>query len=219
MAVAKKRLERFTSPVGVAVFPKLNTPDTKFKPEGEYSVKLKLDESANGVTALIARIDALAVKAKAEAQEKLSADPKKYGKNAKASDTGSLPYKKVLDDTGEETGEIEVKFAAKASGTNAKGEKWERKLALFDRFGKPTSEVVRGGASILVNYSPDGWVNPKNEWGVKLYLEAVQVKAASSGGRSAADYGFSADEPEEGDFDAESGPDATGNPPAETPDF
>ena len=36
-----------TTPRGVAVYPHLNSPDTKFKPEGEWRVKLTI-EGAEG---------------------------------------------------------------------------------------------------------------------------------------------------------------------------
>ena len=34
------RMIKLVSPKGVASYPKLNEPDTKFKPDGEYSVSL-----------------------------------------------------------------------------------------------------------------------------------------------------------------------------------
>lgn len=187
----KKRLERFTSPVGIAVFPKLNVADTKFDAAGVYSVKLKFRADEPAVQKLIARIDACMEQAKAEANSK-----KKPGQKVKDCDP---PYKLVYDDQEQETGEVEIKFSAKASGTTKDGRRWERKLALFDRFGKPTEEVVRGGASVMVSYSPAPWCNPKLDYGTKLYLEAAQVKANAGAARAASDFGFAADAQEESD--------------------
>jgi len=36
----KKKAERFVSPKGIASYPYLTNPDTKFNPDGEYKVSL-----------------------------------------------------------------------------------------------------------------------------------------------------------------------------------
>ena len=51
--MATKKRERFVSPKGTAVWPRLNEPDTKFKPEGEYTVSLAFDPNDKDFKALI----------------------------------------------------------------------------------------------------------------------------------------------------------------------
>jgi len=46
MADNKRDTIRFITPRGIAIYPKLHKPDTKFKPQGEYSVKLRLAADA-----------------------------------------------------------------------------------------------------------------------------------------------------------------------------
>jgi len=48
------------SPAGIAVFPNLNKPDTKFKADGEYKVKLRVTEDE--AQPLIDKVAALAAK-------------------------------------------------------------------------------------------------------------------------------------------------------------
>ena len=47
--------DNITTPTGVAVYPHLKRPDTKFNPDGDYSVKLRLP--AEDAESLVEKID------------------------------------------------------------------------------------------------------------------------------------------------------------------
>jgi hypothetical protein len=179
------------SPKGVAIFPYLNKPDTKWKPEGEFKTKQRIptDEAED----LIAIIEKAQEEAKAEAMVKAKA--KNKTKMVKAAD---LPFSAELDDSEEETGNTLFNFKSTASGTTKAGKAWSRKLALFDAKGKPFKKDIYGGSTLIIAFTAEPWVNPKFEYGVKLQMEAVQViDLVSTGGgavRSASAYGFGQEE-------------------------
>lgn len=171
---------------GTAVWPHLTRPDTKFKDEGEYHTKLRID--AETAEPLIEQFEEMQQAEMKEVQKK------KKGKRAKAAD---LPIQPEYDEeTGEETGFYIARAAMKASGKSKKtGKNWERKVPLFDGKGKPLSSKVRiySGSELILAVEARAWSNPKAEVGVKLYLEAVQViKAVGGSGASASKFGFGA---------------------------
>lgn len=179
--------EIFISPKGVAIYPYLSKPDTKFKEEGEYRVKLRVP--AADAAKLVKQIDAEMENARK--QEKLLEAKKK---NPKAKIPENTPYKDAVDDEGEETGEIEFTFAASASGVSKKtGKPWERTIALWDAKRKPFKGDIWGGSVLKVAFTVGTYfINAKVGYGVKLYLESAQVLELVQGGnRSADSYGFS----------------------------
>lgn len=215
-----------TSPRGVFVgYPKLAQADTKFKAEGEYSVKLALPADHPWATKTIAAITKMADEKLAEMVKN---DDRPAGKKKaepwKLND--SLPYANELDkDSGEETGRVVFSFKATASGVYKsgprKGEKWNRKIALFDAKGQPAAGVNPwGGSEGCVSFEMIPYaVSAKIGAGVKLGLEAAQIiKLVQGGERDAAGYGFAAQEDGDG-FDAAAAADAeagdtTGDAPA-----
>jgi hypothetical protein len=191
MAEERKKLEKFITPKGVAVFPWLNRPDTKFNPLGEYRIKLRL--SGDEAAPLIEKLQKLHDKAVAQAK----ANPKKKGKKVKVNDF----YSNVVDDNGDETGEVELSFKMKASGTSKDGNAWTRRPDLFDAKGKPLNPEAKvfGGSLCKVNFE----VLPYDEAigvGLSLRLQAVQVIKLVSSNRDAGSYGFG-DESEDDDAD------------------
>ena len=187
MSKDKEKPVTLTTPKGIALFPYLNVADTKFDKDGVYKVTLKLASEESG--GVIDQIEKVMEKAQAMAEEAAKAKRKK----AKASD---LPYSEELDESGEETGYILFRAKSKASGVNAKGTRWERKIPLFDPKGKPIKVTIKGGSVLKLSLTLIPWVNPKFEYGVKLQLEAVQVFKLGQGGgeRSASGFGFEAEE-------------------------
>lgn len=190
--------DTFTSPAGKAIYPKLQEADTKFKPEGEYSVKLILSEAA--AARILEQCEAAQEEAFQEEFEKQQAKkPKmKAEKIAAEIKRAPLPVKPYEDpETGEETGEWVVLFKTKASGINKKGEKWERKVPLFDAKAQPISgklAPIWSGSVLKVSYSVDPFCTAIGA-GVTLRIQAVQVLELKSGGtRDAGEYGFDAEE-------------------------
>lgn len=190
MAEAKRpKVQVYTSPKGIAVFPWLTTPDTKFTPQGVYRVDLKLSaEDAEEVLALVS----------AEHDKNLAAvkaDPKNKGKKIKEAD---LPIKAVLDDDGNETGEYLLRVKMNAKFKDSDGKEITASPALFDAKGKPIElDSLWGGSIIRVAYSFVPFYTAIAGAGVSLRLRGVKVlKLSSGGGANASAYGF--DEEEDG---------------------
>jgi hypothetical protein len=176
--MAREKLESFVSPIGTAKFPHLNTPDTKWKEEGEYHTKL-LVPAAEGA-AFAAKVD----QAMKKALQKFTADPQTKGKKVKPADP---PYK-----INEETGEYEFSFKMRASGISKKTqEKWTKHCPLFSKSGAPLSGKVGGGSTIRVSGEFMPFWTALVGAGVSLRLLAVQVlELREFGQRDAAGFGF-----------------------------
>ncbi len=169
---------------GIARYPWLNKPDTKFKAEGLYKVDLEID--ADTAEPLIRQFEDM------RAQEMKAAQKALKGKKAKEAD---LPIQPKLDEDGNETGLFILRAKMIASGVSKKtGKQWSRAVPIFDTKGKPANPQIFGGSEIILGIAPKAWSNPKGECSVTCYLEGVQVIKLSqgSGGASAAALGFGA---------------------------
>lgn len=202
----KKKKVIFTSPKGTLKWPKLTEPDygnNEYpKPDGEYSTKLVMVESAPATQEFIELLQPLYDDAMDEAKEAFKklkvATRKKLG-----SVTENPLFTVVYDEETEEpTGEIEFKFACTASGLRKKGPKkdtrWHRQVPLFDAKGKimkPAPDVW-GGTVAKVSFETRPYFIPgTGAAGLKLALEATQVIDLVQGGvRSADQYGFGEEE-------------------------
>lgn len=123
---------RITTPVGVARYPRLNVPDTKFNSDGEYKVDLVVPSKE--AKEFLTKVAALQKEAAAQSGTKKLAD---------------LPFKKEEDDNGKETGNIIIRCKAK-NVRKKDGSLWDRKPTLFDREGRVYEEEVSiGGGSKL----------------------------------------------------------------------
>jgi len=182
-----------TTPKGIALWPNLLEPDTKFDAEGVYNVKLKLEgDDAEKLQAIIDKgIKASAVQAKEE-------NPKKKIKVADA------PYHDEVDEEDEPTGAVIFNFKLKAIGKNGKtGKTWKQKPALFDAKGKPCQTEVTNGSAVRVNFVMVPFYTPLVGAGVSLRLQAVQIIELAEGwNKDASAYGFDEEEGFEADDDA-----------------
>lgn len=205
MAKQNDRLElKVVTPRGVAIYPKLNTPDTKFDAAGVYETKLRIDPAAeDGVLgkakatwseikdAVAAQQEEFLAAKKAELM-KGDGKAKNKAKSIESLEWGAEPD---VDDEGNETGLLVIKAKMKASGTSKKdGKKWTRKPVLFDSKNKKLGEDVQvwGGSTLKVSGKIVPYYSAKdNVVGSTMYLEAVQVIDLVSGqGRDAGAYGF-----------------------------
>lgn len=192
---------------GEAVFPKLVQPDTKFDPDGTYSLKLRLPDGPDA-DALIAKIDA--VREEAHASAVADAPNAAVAKKIKMADPS---YGRELDrETGEETGNWLFNFKMKASGVSKKtGKPWSRKPALFDAKGQPITTLTKNddvwtGSIVKVAFELRPFYSPSFGAGCSQNLQAIQIIELVSGeGKSAEDFGFGE---EDGSFFVES-PDST----------
>ena len=200
----------FTSPKGVAVFPKLNVPDTKFDADGVYTVKLRV--SGAEAEAMIEKIEAASADGMAKAKTALleSKQPKDKVLANKLRPCEDKPYREAVDADGEPTGDIEFNFKMKAQYTTKDGTVKKNKPAFFDAKGKPLAKApeIWGGSTLRVQGTMNPWNNPKGECGVSLRMSAVQIISLRQGG-----FGGSFEADAEGDFlgdDSVSDSDSTG---------
>lgn len=179
MAEARKKLDYFFTPRGVSVYPKLITPDTKFKPEGEFSTKLEYSltdpKVAKDVQDMVQRIDkALDESLKIMEKEVVGKKDKKTGKPIVAKLCEDLPYF-----VNEETGKATFSFKMKASYKDKDDNIVRREPVLVDANGEKilnrTKLNIGGGSILIVNYSIMPWYTDKLGAGVKLALGGVQI--------------------------------------------
>jgi len=181
------------TPRGRAIYPHLNTPDTKFKAEGEYHVKLAVPTTlAEEVTA---KIDAAHKDAVAQA---LKENPK-----LKKVKEANLPYKLSEENDDETIFSIKMK----ASFKDKQDKVVTMKPALFDSKGKVLEGDLKiGGGSVLrVSFEPVPFYTATVGAGVTLRMKAVQVIELKTYGGSADSFGF---ETEDG-FEATASDDKT----------
>ena len=160
----------FTTPKGIAQYPWLSKPDTKFNEEGEYKVNLVLTKE--DATPVIEQINAAFA-------ENLKVQIKENGKDIK---TANPPYMNELDDDGKPTGNVIIKFKSKALYPPA----------IFDAKGDVMKDSnIWGGSEIRVNGSIAPYYVKLIGAGVALRLRAVQVIQYVEGGTGSADrFGF-----------------------------
>jgi|TARA_R110000851_G_scaffold94300_1_gene205023 hypothetical protein len=157
-----------TTPKGSANWVKVFTPDTKYQPEGEYSMKLIVredlaEDTCNELDALTDAIYKKSIKDNPKLKDKL---------------TKRTPYERVLDDEGNETGEIEFKFKTKARITAKDGATYTNKVAVFDSKATPITEEVRigNGSTMKVTFEPISYMmQSTKQASVSLRLKSTQL--------------------------------------------
>ena len=160
----------FTTPKGIAQYPWLSKPDTKFNEEGEYKVNLILTKKE--AAPVIEQINAAFA-------ENFKIQEKEHGKDIK---TANPPYVDELDDDNKPTGNVIIKFKSKALYAPA----------IFDAKGNVMKDSnIWGGSEIRVNGSIAPYYVKLIGAGVALRLRAVQVIQYVEGGTGSADrFGF-----------------------------
>ena len=200
----KQRKPQFVTPAGIAVYPWLNKPDTKKFESGnnkpQYKVKLKLtpqefEKSLKGL------ID--------EAAERGLVEAIAEKKTRKKTFSLYVPYEDELDDEGDETGNILVKFSQNAQIRRKDGEVIDIVIPLFDKTGEATDVLVFGGSLIKVAFTMRTFANDATKQaGVTLDIAAAQVLKAVKTARTADAFGFQA---EEDDAEYEEAPEDEGD--------
>ena len=174
-----KFMSLIKTPVGVAQYPHLNTPDTKFNPVGEYKVNIvvPVDEAQDFIES---------VEAVYEEAYDLECKQKKKKKIKRA----DFPW-----ELNEEETHVIIKTKMKAKVETKSGDSWTQRPALFDAAGKPMSPKIRigGGSELLASIEAYPWFAPSLGFGISLRPKAVQViKLIQGDGKSAEDFGFGA---------------------------
>lgn len=167
-----------TTPAGIAQYPHLNRPDTKFDDVGAYSVNLEL--SADEAKPFLETIEALMAEFVAEKKRELKKDKIKLH---------NAPWE-------ENDGMIQLKLKVKAMGKGKDGEMYSRAPKLFNASGEIITDNIGGGSKLKVAVLPYLWYTASLGAGITLQPKAVQVLELVTwgDGGSASAYGFDVEE-------------------------
>jgi len=204
----------YTSPAGIAVFPWLNRPDTKFvseaNPAGMYKTDLAFSpkefeseqvllkgrpvtnpEDASSWLSLKGLIDG----AVAISVEEAKKEHKKFARSI----VPYYPYLDEINDEGELTGRVLVRYKQNAQIKTKDGRLLNIIIPIFDARGAPLKLDVYGGSLIKVAFSMrKTWMAKDKQAGVRLDMSAAQVLKLVEYSKDAASFGFEvSDEPDE----------------------
>lgn len=154
---------------GTAMWAKVFEPDTKFNPDGDYSINIQMP-----VAKSVEMSEKLESIVQAEFDKAVEKDPRM--KNQLATRPVCQP---VYDrDTGDDTGNVEFKFKLKAKIKRKDGTMFEQRPTVFDSKVTPMdkSTLIGNGSKVKVAFEPIPYVMPATKQvGVSLRLKAVQV--------------------------------------------
>jgi len=174
---ARQREEAITTAVGTAQYPWVNTPSTKFVPEGEYSCNIILTKQEG--ESIIKKVEPILEKKQKEQAEELGKKVKTY----------ELPIQLEGD-----TYVLKAKLKP-VNGKRKDGSEYTRSLGLFDSKGNPWDRevMIRGGSKVRLSVRPKPWFSPLLGAGVSLELLGVQVIELADGelsSQAAESFGF-----------------------------
>lgn len=183
-----------TSPVGEAVHPWLNKPDTKFNQDGVFTTGLLLSgQAAEDFAAFLDGEAQAAFDAHMEEKAIPAKDRKKWDVY--------VPYERLEDDDGSPTGVIQFDFKQNATLRSRDGEEIKVQIALKDSADQDLKKPIFGGSKLRVRYSPRAIVmTGLKQVGVRLDFAAVQVielaagKGGGGGGFGAYEGGYVQDQ-------------------------
>lgn len=226
MADKRPSYAKFLTPAGIAQWPALTKPDTKFDDDGVYKTNMIFEDTPE-IRKLVATLegirDANFKEATAEMKQAIKDAPPAKQKKLKKSlaDLEVVEvYEEELDDAGEETGRLILKFKLNAVVRPKGKDAFKQAPNLFDTSKPPVP--LKGvdpwsGSTLKIAGEVIPYVMASTgQAGVSLRLKGVQViNLVSGGGKDAAAYGFGAEdggfqqEADAGsdDFDADSGDD------------
>lgn len=189
---------KFTTPIGVARYPKLIEADDY---QGSLKFKTGLILTSEDAEVVKAKISEIMPEAHA-LMKAAEASAKSKGKKLKPQDEMEAFSDMMDPDTGEPTGNVLFNFSSNAVYVDKKtGKEIKRVIPFFTAKGESVPFKDRpniwGGSRIRVSYSMFPYHNAgANNYGVSLRLEAIKVIEAVLGGSggSAEGYGFSEEE-------------------------
>lgn len=179
--MAKKK--KFVTPAGIAVYPRLNRPDTKYNEYGTYSADLRIPiEEAKPLLKELGDLYKAHVG---------SAHPK----FAPRKDKEAIWYFDQDDDGDFDKEFVTLKLRAKNIKTRS-GDIWDRKPKLFDSEGNRIKNTPRVGGGTVMKVSFEADCYSGKVTGVRLVPQAVQIidLVEYGDGGSAEDYGFGKEE-------------------------
>lgn len=194
-----------TTPFGSSLWAHLIEPDTKFNPEGDFKINLKVP--ADEAKGLMDQIIAEQEKALVAFKEEAKAD----GKTAKAIDKIKLSDIVPFEEDDEDENLVVFKFKRKASYINDKGEQLHFDVPLVDATGKTIPEKSKenpgNGSVVRVMAELIPYNMATSGVGISLRLKKVQIKelvkfSSDGPGFDACEDGGYVPEGMDGDFDS-----------------
>jgi len=173
--------KRYVTPKGIAHYPHLVVPNTKWKEQGEYSTGLILEK--DDANELIQIINKVLDEAFVEAQKKTKKKLTKY-----------YPYQPYDEETG--GNKILFRFKSTASYIDkTTNQLVSKRIPLFGADGHPIApKSIYSGSVIRVNFSMKDYSNPAlNTIGVSLYINAVQILKLVTSNNDGTVFGFEAE--------------------------
>lgn len=168
MATKGKSYDRLTSPKGTAMYPYLDTPDTKFDSDGVYRLNLIVSGEEG-----IQFVDQLTEYHNNYYDEFCARDGKALKK-------ANLPIKPVVDEDGNETGDHEIRFKMKAVG-KSKDRTWQQRPVVYDAKATPiTGDTLSGmnignGTECKVAFEVIPFHTGMAGMGISLRMRSVQI--------------------------------------------
>jgi len=202
MSSTNKKPKRvvYTTLPGIAIFPYLTKPDTKFKADGEFRVELKLDPA--DVAKFTPIIDEEIRKFREEDLGKCDVKTRKLREKYVL----QSPIVELTDEEGEATGEFKAKFKKNAIYRPKDKDPIHRTVPICDAKGKIINAppAIYGGSVLRVAFAIGGYFVPSAKcYGATLYIEGVKLLELKTGGSFNSDVfggeeeGFSADDESE----------------------
>jgi len=180
----KRKHIKLTTPKGTAIYPWLNEPNRKFDQIGVYSVNLRMTaQDAAEFVEIITKVR----------DEYHGEQTKELKKKLKKAD---LPVLEVIDDQGEETGEVDLKIKLKA-GYEYDGKTITQRPTLIDAKQQPIGNDIQigSGTTLRCGVEVAPWYVPTMGIGVSLRLRVAQIiDLVEFGGGGAAAYDFQNEE-------------------------
>lgn len=180
---AKNNNVRLTTPKGLAQYPSLKEPDTRFDPAGVYKVNLVMDDN-NETNALINKLT------------QILEDFYDNDDNVKQAIAKGRKVSMADIYENDNEGNIILKFKQKAVITKKDGTEIPVTIRQFDSKGKPMSAEIGRDSVIKVAFTPSPYYMPSTRTcGLSLRLNAVQViDLVEFSGGTADSYGFGEEE-------------------------
>lgn len=186
---------KIVSERGVAVHPRLNSPDTHFNKDGVFSVDLRFEPSNPKHAQFLAKLGEHLDAAVEKEKEKLS--PREQKNFDKDFGINPIIRDEINKDTDEETGYKLVKFSSYATKKDPNDEtKLIKKVLKFlDSKNVPiaASKVpnIGGGSELQVAATISAY-NKNKKLGIKLYIDAIKIHTVEEWS-STPDFGDSED--------------------------
>ena len=182
--MAKRVYPRWTTPAGVAVYPKLVEPSTKFSPDGVFELNLRFDD------------ESLAKQVSAKVREFSKAAYEYHCKDQGKPKLKVAPFPTTETDDGK----LLLKTKLKHKITRKDGTTFEQRPAIFDARGNvlkgDSIPRVGGGSVVKACVEVYDYYTPALGAGVSLRLRGVQIitLVEYGDGGDASSMGFTSEE-------------------------